>query len=81
MGILNKKITTKKVSLEIKVDFAEKIKATNAATSNSSLFNIGYFFHQQSCHDLKTNSFFKIVTADMKIYDRAVIMFTAIDQK
>ena len=35
-----------KVSLEIKVDFAEKIKATNAISSNSTLFNIGYFFLQ-----------------------------------
>ena len=36
-----------RMSLEIKVDFAEKIKAANAANSKSTLFNIGYFFLQQ----------------------------------
>ena len=55
-----------KVSLEIKVDFAEKIKATNAISSNSTLFNIGYFFLQQFYHELEIGSFFQSATADMK---------------
>lgn len=54
------------VSLEIKVDFAEKIKATGDTASHSTLLNIGYFFLQQFYHDLKTDSFFESVTADRK---------------
>ena len=55
-----------RMSLEIKVDFAEKIKAANAANSKSTLFNIGYFFLQQIYHDLDIGSFFRSATADMK---------------
>ena len=55
-----------RMSLEIKVDFAEKIKAANAANSKSTLFNIGYFFLQQFYHGLAIGSFFRSATADMK---------------
>lgn len=54
------------VSLEIKIDFAEKIKAVNQTASRSTLLNIGYFFLQQLYHDLKISSFFKSITTDMK---------------
>lgn len=54
------------VSLEIKVDFAEKIKAPGDTASHSTLLNIGYFFLQQFYHDLKMDSFFESVTADRK---------------
>ena len=54
------------VSLELKVDFAQKIKATGNAASQSTLLNIGYFFLQQFYHDLKIASFFESITADMK---------------
>lgn len=56
-----------KVSLDIKVDFAEKIKATDSITSKSTQLNIGYFFLQQIYHELDIHSFFKDVTSDMKI--------------
>ena len=55
-----------KVSLDIKVDFAEKIKAAGKLTSQSTLLNIGYFFLQQIYHDLDVASFFKKATADTK---------------
>lgn len=54
------------VSLEIKIDFAEKIKAVNQTASRSTLLNIGFFFLQQFYHDLKISSFFKSITTDMK---------------
>lgn len=54
------------VSLEIKIDFAEKIKAVNQTASRSTLLNIGYFFLQQFYHDLKISSFLKSITTDMK---------------
>lgn len=56
-----------KVSLDIKVDFAEKIKATDSVTSKSTQLNIGYFFLQQIYHELDIHSFFKNATSDMKI--------------
>jgi transposase len=56
-----------KVSLDIKVDFAEKIKATEEIASRSTALNIGYFFLQTIYHDLDISKFFKDVTADRKI--------------
>ena len=54
------------VSLEIKINFAEKIKVLNKTASQSTLLNIGYFFLQQFYHDLKINSFFESITTGMK---------------
>lgn len=55
------------VSLELKINFSEKLKATDAAVSSSNRLNIGYFFLQQLYHDLEIRSFFDSVTADSKI--------------
>ena len=55
-----------KVSLDIKVDFAEKIKAAGELTSRSTVRNIGYFFLQQIYHELEIASFFTNVTAGTK---------------
>jgi len=55
------------VSLELKINFAEKIKATNALVSTDRQLNIGYFFLQQLYHDLEISSFFDTVTEDSKI--------------
>lgn len=55
-----------KVSLEIKIDFSEKIKQADASCSKSSLLNIGYFFLQHFYNELDINSFFKTVTSGMK---------------
>ena len=57
----------KKVSLDLKIDFAQKLKASNDIESRSSNSNIGYFFLQQIYHDLKIKSFFDKITADTKI--------------
>ena len=55
------------VSLEIKIDFAEKIKASGALVSSSRQLNIGYFFLQYLYHELEIGSFFRRITADSKI--------------
>ena len=55
-----------RVSLEMKIDFAEKIKPEDTSCSKSCLLNIGYFFLQHFYHELDINSFFKKVTVDMK---------------
>ena len=56
-----------KVTMEVTVDFSEKIKAKEDLVSSSNLLNIGYFFLQQIYHELSIDSFFKKVTADSKI--------------
>lgn len=55
------------VSLELKINFAEKLKASDSVISSSRQLNIGYFFLQQLYHDLEIYSFFNTVTADSKI--------------
>lgn len=55
------------VSLELKINFAEKLKADNAAVSSSKQLNVGYFFLQQLYHDLEIGSFFHDITANSKI--------------
>lgn len=57
----------KKVPLDLKIDFAQKLKASNDIESKSTNSNIGYFFLQQIYHDLKIKSFFDKITADTKI--------------
>jgi len=56
-----------KVSLDIKIDFTEKIRTTDAIASSSRQLNIGYFFLQQLYHELEIDSFFKAATADSKV--------------
>lgn len=64
MRRLNKK---KQVSLELTINFAEKLKANDSTVSSSKQLNIGYFFLQQLYHDLEIASFFDAVTATSKI--------------
>ena len=56
-----------KVTMEVTIDFSEKIKAKEDLVSSSNLLNIGYFFLQQIYHDLSIDSFFKKVMAGSKI--------------
>lgn len=55
------------VAMEVKFNFAEKIKATSRPASSSTNRNIGYFFLQQLYHDLQIGSFFKQISEDSKI--------------
>jgi len=57
----------KKVSLDIKFDFAEKIKATDELFSKSTRLNIGYFFLQKIYHELEIGSFFSEITHNRKM--------------
>lgn len=56
-----------KVSLEVKINFAEKIKASDDLVSSTTNLNIGYLFLQQLYHDLEIGSFFKEITASSKV--------------
>lgn len=55
-----------KVDMSVKIDFDEKLTATNSIASKSTLLNIGYFFLQKIYHDLKLPDFFKAVQLDSK---------------
>ena len=55
------------VSLELKINFAEKLKTSDSVISSSCQLNIGYFFLQQLYHDLEIHSFFDTVAADSKV--------------
>ena len=56
-----------KVSLEVKIDFAEKIKASDDLVSSSTSLNIGYLFLQQIYHDLEIGTFLKNAVASSKV--------------
>jgi len=63
-----------KVTIEVTIDFNEKIKSRSDIVSSTNGLNIGYFILQQIYHDLAISSFFKKVTADSKItYDPNLI--------
>lgn len=55
-----------KVDMEIRLDFAEKIKSTNEATSASTLKNIGYLYLQRLYYQLEIDKFFNDVTKGRK---------------
>lgn len=63
----NKEEKNNRVSMEVNIDFDEKIKAGNDLVSSSTSLNIGYFFLQKLYHDLEIDSFFKRVSASSKI--------------
>lgn len=56
-----------RVSLELKIDFAQKLKSSDSAVSSSRQLNIGYFFLQQLYHSLEIGSFFDSLTAESRI--------------
>lgn len=56
-----------RISMEVTIDFNEKIKICSAPVSSSTSRNIGYFFLQQLYHRLDIGSFFKKVTDGSKI--------------
>lgn len=63
----NEEWKNKKVTMEMTIDFDEKVKASNDPASASTLRNIGYFYLQQIYHDLQIRTFFQSVTKDRKI--------------
>lgn len=56
-----------RVSMEVKLDFDEKVVSSDAMASASSSSNVGYFFLQAVYHQLHLDDFFRDVTKDRKI--------------
>lgn len=55
-----------KVDMEVRLDFAEKIKSTDDAVSASTLKNTGYLYLQRLYHQLDVDKFFNAVSKDRK---------------
>ena len=64
---MNEQMKNSKVTMEVSLDFAEKLEASNALASSTTQKNIGYFFLQKIYHDLQLASFFEEKTKDSKI--------------
>jgi len=59
-----------KITMEVTIDFNDKIKSGSDVVSSTNGLNIGYFILQKIYHDLGISSFFKKATVDSKItYD------------
>lgn len=63
----NEEYQNNKASLELNIDFDEKLVSKGSVVSESNLLNIGYFFLQSIYHDLGLETFFKEVTDGSKI--------------
>lgn len=56
-----------RITMEVKIDFEEKIKISNDLVSSSTNLNIGYLYLQQFYHELELGAFFDSITAASKI--------------
>lgn len=56
-----------KVTLDLSIDFMQKIPSSDNTVSCSTVSNIGYFYLQQIYHDLDIRQWFKEITADRKL--------------
>lgn len=64
---MNDEYRVGRVTYDYKVDFNEKVEATNDEASASKRLNIGYFYLQEILRPLKLKDFFSEKTAERKI--------------
>lgn len=67
VSLYNDEEKNNKISMEVKIDFDEKIKVSNNLVSSSTNLNIGYLYLQEIYHSLELGLFFNNVTANSKI--------------
>lgn len=63
---LNDEYARGKVSMDISIDFSEKLRHAEMLQSRSTQLNIGYLFLQQIYHDLRIKDFIKEITGRTK---------------
>lgn len=63
----NEEIKNAKVSMDLSIDFGQKVRATDDVVSASTLRNTGYYYIQHIYHDLQVSSFFRKVTEIRKM--------------
>jgi len=59
--------TNIKIDMDVHLNFAEKIKSTGGAVSESTLKNVGYLYLQRLYYQLEIDKFFSDITKDRKI--------------
>ncbi len=64
---LNNGLENNKVTMEMTIDFSERIKSSEKIVSSSNQVNIGYFILQKIYHDLRISDFFKGIASNSKI--------------
>lgn len=62
----NNELGKNKLSMEVKIDFDERLKPSNDVVSSSNQLNVGYFILQRIYQDLKIDRFFENVTQENK---------------
>lgn len=67
ISLYNDEEKNSKITMEVKIDFDEKIKISKDLVSSSTNLNIGYLYLQQIYHELELGSFFQQISADSKI--------------
>lgn len=67
VALYNKEMQNNKATMEVKIDFSEKIMAGKDLVSSSNQLNIGYFFLQKIYNELAIGDFLKKAAADSKI--------------
>ena len=63
---LNNELGGNKLSMEVKIDFDERLKPSDDIFSSSNQLNVGYFVLQRIYRDLKIDRFFEKVTQGNK---------------
>lgn len=63
----NKEAGGSKLSIDLKIDFDERLAPGSVSASSSSQLNVGYFVLQRIYRDLKLDRFFTDATKDMKV--------------
>ena len=67
IALYNDEEKSSRITMEVKIDFDEKIKISKDLVSSSTNLNIGYLYLQQLYHELELGSFFGQISADTKI--------------
>lgn len=67
VALYNDEEKNSKISMEVKIDFDEKIKISKDLVSSSTRLNIGYLYLQQLYHELELGTFFKQISNNSKI--------------
>ncbi|MEG1560287.1 MAG: transposase [Clostridia bacterium] len=67
VALYNDEEKNSRITMEVKIDFNEKIKIGKDLVSSGTNLNIGYLYLQQLYHELEIGSFFQQISADSKI--------------
>lgn len=67
VALYNDEEKNSRITMEVKIDFDEKIKISKDLVSSSTNLNIGYLYLQQLYHELEVGSFFNQISSDSKI--------------